>query len=111
MNVIARVYCEKRVETGAPQNDRLGSIDGQPNGETLSFRAITSGGPDDPNKTYSQYTPNMTVEMTITNPAVLGHFVPGHIYDLTFTPAPKREPAPFDVAPISRAAANVKPRP
>jgi hypothetical protein len=38
----------------------------------------------------------LSLEIYINNKDAFGAFVPGHIYDLTFAPAPKREPVPFD---------------
>lgn len=95
MIVKARVYCETVTQCGAPATDKIGSINGSVASENLVFRAITSGGEDDPNKSYSKWTPNLELKMTVTNPQIFGQFVPGHLYDLTFAPTPPRTEAPY----------------
>lgn len=92
MNILARVYCSSVQEYGAPSHDSvLGSVNGEVSQQQVMFSAIYSSSDDDPNRTFSQATPNMKIEMTVTNPAAFGAFVPGHIYDLTFSPT--KDPA------------------
>lgn len=43
------------------------------------------------NKTWSQYTPQGEMKMTITNPKALAEFQPGQAFYIDFTPA---EPPP-----------------
>lgn len=95
MNITARVYCETVIQQGSPANDKLGALDGGVHSEQVTFKAIYSSSKDDPNRTFSAATPNLNLTMTITNKSALGAFVPGHIYDITFSPTPARTPQPF----------------
>ncbi len=51
----------------------------------VKLTAVT--GDSEENKTFSKYTPNATLEMTINNPAALDFFVAGDEYYLTFDKA------------------------
>ncbi len=95
MNIVARVYCESVVQQGSPASDKVGAISGGVHSEQVAFKAIYSSSEDDPNRTFSAATPNLTLSMTVSNKAVFGAFVPGHLYDLTFSPTPSRTPQPF----------------
>lgn len=46
---------------------------------------------DDENKTWAQYTPCGSVQMTIDNPTALERFEVGKHYFVDFTPAPAAE--------------------
>ncbi len=87
MNIAARVFCQQVVQYGAPGHDPAsGTVNGAVSQETVTFKAIYSSSADDPNKSFSQATPNLNIEMTVTNMKAFGAFVPGRIYDLTFSP-------------------------
>ena len=43
------------------------------------------------NRTWSKWTPNGTLTMTVTNPAATAQFVPGACVFLDFTEAPAKE--------------------
>lgn len=45
-----------------------------------------SHGEDESNKTWSKYTPNGKLEMTVTNPDAVEQFEVGRAYYLTFDP-------------------------
>ena len=47
----------------------------------------------DENKPWSQYTPQASVEMYITNPEAVKQFTVGGTYYVDFSPAPEVEPA------------------
>jgi hypothetical protein len=59
--------------------------------ETLKFNAVGKKdckyGPEgeDEDNTYARYTPSAVLEMTVTNPALIGKFVPGQVYRLDFS--------------------------
>ena len=61
--------------------------------ETLTFSAVCSSefGPEGESEdnTFARYTPSAGLEMTITNPDLLGKFNPGDKFYLDFTPADK----------------------
>lgn len=86
MNIRAKITCSSIVKTS-----------GQ---EIVSFCAVTSGDSEE-NKTYSKYTPNLGLNMTITNDNVLGAFVPGENYYLHFTPASSPNQPPIDNAHVA----------
>ena len=56
-------------------------------GEQVKLGAVSSSDENDPNKSWSQYTPSGSIEMMITNPAAEGQFRPGREYFIDFTPA------------------------
>ena len=66
--------------------------------DQLSLEAVTMGntGPDglNENNSFSKWTPSGSLEMTVTNPALLGTFEPGREYYLDFTLVPLPEPPP-----------------
>lgn len=67
-------------------------MDGQPSQERLRFSAVSAkaypaDGSDEDN-TFARYTPSASLEMTITNPALLGKFRKGQVFYLDFTEAP-----------------------
>lgn len=51
--------------------------------EVVKLSAVTG----DENKPWSQFTPQGTVELHITNPAAVAQFVVGGVYYVDFTPA------------------------
>lgn len=53
--------------------------------EGVKLTAVYSDSPE--NKTFSAATPTASVEMTISNPAAFGAFVPGAEYYVDFSPA------------------------
>lgn len=63
------------------------------NCERLKFHAVgKSNYPQDgadENNTYATWTPSASLEMTVTNPALLGKFNEGDTFYVDFTPAPK----------------------
>ena len=67
------------------------SDEGGPNhSENVTFRAVTND--TEENKTWSKWTPNGLLEMTITNPARFGAFKQGDEYFIDVTPANPVEP-------------------
>jgi len=78
MIVKAKFHCEQvtRTEWGA---------------EVPKFRAVYTGTPED--NSYSQATPSASMELTVTNPAVHGFFVPGKEYYLQITQVDAAEQA------------------
>lgn len=97
MRITARFVCQSVLQTGQAANDQLGACTGDVYAEQVTMTAVYSSGLDDPNRTYSEATPNAKIEMTITNRGAFGAFKPGHIYDLVFDER-VREKVPF-VAP------------
>ena len=51
--------------------------------ETLVMSAVTNGTPED--NTFSKWTPAAKLEMSITNPDLMGTFKPGERFYLDFT--------------------------
>jgi hypothetical protein len=56
-------------------------------GEYVSLRAVYTTDPEDPNHSWSKWTPSGSMEMQITNPDARGKFVEGVEYFLTLKPA------------------------
>ena len=56
-------------------------------GESVQLHAVYSDDPSSPNHTWSKYTPNGHLAMTINNPATVGFFKPGQEYYLDIIPA------------------------
>lgn len=61
--------------------------------ENLTFNAVckSSGYPEsglDEDNTFAKFSPTARLEITITNPALLGAFNPGETYYVDFTPVP-----------------------
>lgn len=48
---------------------------------------VHSNDPDDPNKSYSKYTPTAKFEFTLTNTDAFGFLQPGVVYDIVMVPA------------------------
>ena len=61
--------------------------------ETLHFRAVCASSypqdGSDENNTYAKFSPSADLELTVSNPDLIGKFNPGESYYLDFTPAPK----------------------
>lgn len=70
-NIRAKLKCLEVTKTEYGENAKLTAVHG--NGEE--------------NKSFSEATPVANHEMTITNKAAHGYFVPGKEYYLDFTPA------------------------
>lgn len=56
-------------------------------GETLTFTAVYSADPNHENYTWSKWTPNGTLTLSVTNPALVGKYVIGKEYDLIVEPS------------------------
>ena len=95
MQIKARFYCASVQQFGMPSNDRVGALHGEVGQENVILQAIYSSSEDDPNRSYSEATPNAKLEMTITAKGAIGAFKPGRIYDLVFSEAPDRERVPY----------------
>jgi hypothetical protein len=52
--------------------------------EQIQMKPVTNGSPED--NTFSKYTPAGVMELTITNPDLLGKFAPGDKMYVDFTP-------------------------
>jgi hypothetical protein len=88
MSVQARLKVAKIVDFGIYQ--------------IATLHAVYSSDPADPNYSYSQATPDARMEMTISNPAAFGQFVPGKEYDLAFSPVVVAEvPDPVPFVPVT----------
>jgi len=67
------------------------SVQGTESSQVLKMRAVThkpfdeDGNSED--NSFAKWTPSGSLEMTITNPAVLSQLVPGDAYYLDFTKA------------------------
>ena len=55
----------------------------------VTLSAVYSSDPEDPNYSYSKWTPSATLTMYITNPAAFEQFEEGKVFDLVFTPQEK----------------------
>ena len=59
--------------------------------ETLKFHAVAKpqypGDGADEDNTYARFSPSASLEITITNPALLGRFRPGQKFYVEFTEA------------------------
>lgn len=68
---------------------------GQTINETLQFHGVAkSDGPyptdgSDENNTFSRYSPSVSFQIVVTNPALFGRFEAGDTFYVDFTPAPK----------------------
>lgn len=66
-------------------------IDGQKNGETLSFNAVAAPGYDetgkDENNTFARWTPTAECSLYVANPDLFGQFHIGEEYYVDFTQA------------------------
>jgi hypothetical protein len=61
-------------------------------GETLKFNAVPKPGGYpadglDEDNTYAKFSPSASLDISITNPALIGKFTPGEKYYVDFTPA------------------------
>ena len=83
MQINARFFCESVTQIGSP-NPR--ERNGRTMAEKIVLRAVHSPDKGSANYTYSEATPQASVEMLITNKAAFGAFKPGHSYDAAFTP-------------------------
>lgn len=68
----------------------LHSIERTQAAEKLSFSAVTKATPygtdgEDENNTYAKFTPQATLSMLVTNPALFGTFAPGQQFYVDFT--------------------------
>lgn len=72
MNVRAKFRCDSVTKTAY-------------GGEIVKFSAVSIGNKED--NSFADATPSASVEMTISNKAVHGAFVPGAFYFSDFTPA------------------------
>lgn len=99
MRITARFVCNTVTQNGQAGNDQLGAVTGETSFEQIAMTAVYSSSADDPNRAYSQATPNAKLEMTITNRNAFGAFKPGHIYDLVFDEH-VREKVPFTAPPL-----------
>ena len=71
MTVRARVQLAKRTQTGS-------------SGTTVELTPVATSDPNDPNYSYSKYTPSGNLSLFITNPAAADFFEFGEFYDVTF---------------------------
>ena len=83
MVINARFYCESVTQIGAPI---YGDGNGAMTAEKIVLRAVYSSDKASPNYSYSEATPQASVELLITNKDAWGAFKPGHCYDAAFTP-------------------------
>lgn len=79
MAVRAKVKCDSITE-------RQGS-------KTVKLQAVTSAGHNDPNKSWSKWTPSGSIELQITNPEAFNQFEVNKDYFVDFTPADAPPPA------------------
>jgi len=63
--------------------------DGVPTAQIVKMNPSYVSNPDNPNHAFWKATPTGNLEMTISNPAVFGFFVPQRSYWLDFTPVEK----------------------
>ena len=52
----------------------------------VKMSAVTTGDKTSPNYSFSKYTPQADLSMTITNPDAFNQFEVGKTYDLVFSP-------------------------
>lgn len=55
-------------------------------GREVKLSVVTTGGDDDPNKSFAKYTPVGDLRLVITNPDAMDAFEAGKEYDITFSP-------------------------
>lgn len=84
MAVRAKFRCTEKL-------DRASNYDGSSERYESVVKLQAVYGDKGPNKTWSKYTPNGTLEMTINNPDALDQFQPGKCYFLDFTEATEEE--------------------
>ena len=83
MQINARFYCESVTQIGQPLYDATNGVIAA---EKIVLRAVYSSDKASPNYSYSEATPQASVELLITNKDVWGAFKPGHSYDAAFAP-------------------------
>ncbi len=69
---------------------KINRIEQHGTSETLHFNAVCAkaypGDGSDEDNTFAKFTPNATLAISITNPALVGQFKPGEAYHVDFTP-------------------------
>ena len=63
----------------------------------VKMSAVCSSDRESPNYSFSQATPQASLEMTITNPGAFAQFELGKEYDLVFSPAHLPAKAPLEL--------------
>jgi hypothetical protein len=71
MTVKARVSCVQITDFGQHKD--------------VVLRPVTTSQDDDPNKSYSKWTPAGELKLSITNPDAFSQFIVGKLYDVDFT--------------------------
>lgn len=79
MTVRAKFFVSSIEHVGTPGSDPCATVRLKP--------VYGTYGDDESNKTWSKYTPNGSIEMTITNPDATSQFSVGDAYFVDFTPA------------------------
>lgn len=80
MTVQAKFWVSS-IQHQSPQNAKHDQV------ATITLQPVYSTGPDDPNASWSKYTPSGKIEMCITNPAAIAGFELGAEYLITFAKA------------------------
>ena len=81
--VKARMVCKSITVEGYRSNQDLeDTID--VSSQTVILEPVYSEHKDDPNYTFSQYTPSGQVRLVITNKEAYEYFKPGKVYDVDF---------------------------
>jgi len=86
-----KMRAKVRVGSCIPYRD----AEGKTINETLQFHGVAkSDGPypadgSDENNTFSRYSPAVSFNIVIANPALFGKFASGDTFYVDFTPAPK----------------------
>lgn len=80
MSIRAKFYCTEVAATAQ-------SVGKPTDGEIVKLAAVYSTGDNDPNKSWSKWTPSGQLTLHISNPDALGKFTPGKTYFLDITPA------------------------
>lgn len=75
--------CKMRVS----EVTRSMSADGSVESERVKLTAVYSNDPENVNAQWSRWTPNGSVDITISNPAAMGKLSKGHEFYVDFTPA------------------------
>lgn len=57
--------------------------------ERIKLTAVCGDEPGSENQSFSEFTPSGTLEIFVTNPAIVGTFEPGGFYYLDIIPATK----------------------
>jgi hypothetical protein len=78
-SVIAKCRCVEKADTASPY--------GKP-GDPTQTRVRLAPVQGDENKTWTQWTPGGSIELSITNPAAIEAFKVGQDYLVTFTSVP-----------------------